>query len=52
MNETEVHQDMADFRPFSKEQEDVILVLELNRLRKKGAISDEIFQRTMAEWKI
>lgn len=52
MNETEVHQDMADFKPLSKEQEDEILLLELNRLCKKGAISEETILRTMAEWRV
>jgi len=50
MNESDFHEDMADFKPPTKEQEDEILLLELNRLRKKGAISNEIFLRTMEEW--
>ena len=44
--------DMADFNPLSKEQEEVVLLLELNRLRKKGAISLETFVNTMKEWEL
>ena len=50
MNETDTHQDMADFKPPTKEQEDEILLLELNRLRKKGTISQETFIKTREEW--
>jgi len=50
MNETESHQDMADFKPPSKEQEDEVLLLELSRLRKKGVINKETFMKTMDEW--
>lgn len=52
MNETEVHQDMADFKPLSKEQEDVVLLLELSRLRKRGVITLETFMKTAKEWEI
>jgi len=52
MNESESHQDMADFKPPTKDQEDEILLLELNRLRKKGVITPETFVKTMEEWKI
>jgi len=52
MNETDTHQDMADFKPPTKEQEDEILLLELNRLRKKGTISKETFVKTMEDWGI
>jgi len=52
MNETESHQDMADFKPLTNEQVDEILLLELNRLRKKGAITPETFMKTMDEWGI
>jgi len=44
--------DLSEIRPLSKDQEDVILLLELSRLRKKGQISDVTFMRAMAEWEI
>ena len=52
MNDNESHQDLADFKSISKEQEDEVLLLELNRLRKKGAINKETFMKTMDEWGI
>ena len=44
--------DLSEIRTLSKDQEDVILLLELSRLRKKGQISDVTFMRAMAEWEI
>ena len=42
--------DLSEIRPLPKDQEDAILILELNRLKKKGVISAETFLRTMEEW--
>jgi hypothetical protein len=42
--------DLSEIRPISRDQEDAILILELNRLKKKGVISAETFLRTMEEW--
>ena len=50
MSETASHQDMADFKSPTKEQENAILILEFNRLKKKGVISSETFLKTMEEW--
>jgi len=50
INKDEVGIDLSEIRPLSKDQEDAILILELNRLRKKGAISSQTFLKTMEEW--
>jgi hypothetical protein len=50
LNKEEIGIDLSEVRPLSKDQEDAILILELNRLKKKGAISAETFLRTMEEW--
>ena len=50
--DVESHQDLADFKPPTKDQEDVILLLELSRLRKKGVITLETFMKTVKEWEI
>jgi hypothetical protein len=52
MNETNAHQDLADFKLPTKEQEDLVLLLELSRLRKKGVITLETFMKTMEEWRL
>ena len=52
MNDYESDQDLADFKPLSREQEDEVLLLELSRLRKKGVITLGTFMRTLKEWKI
>jgi hypothetical protein len=44
--------DLSEIRPLSKEQENVILLLELSRLRKKGVITLETFMKTIKEWEI
>jgi len=52
INKDEVGIDLSEIRPLSKEQEDVVLMLELSRLRKKGVITLETFMKTAKEWKI
>ncbi len=52
LNKDEAGIDLSEIRPLSKEQEDVVLMLELSRLRKKGVITLETFMKTMKEWKI
>ena len=52
LNEEEIGIDMSEVRPLSKDQEDVILLLELSRLRKKGVITSETFMKTVKEWEI
>jgi len=52
MNKDKTGIDLSEIRPLSKEQEDIVLLLELNRLRKKGAISLETYIRTMKKWGI
>jgi len=57
MNEENINKDfkgidLSEIRPLSKDQEDVVLLLELSRLRKKGVISIETFMKTLKEWEI
>ena len=52
INKDEVGIDLSEIRPLSKDQEDVILLLELSRLRKKGVITLETFMKTVKEWEI
>jgi len=44
--------DLSEIRPLSKDQEDLILLLELSRLRKKGVITFGTFMKTVKEWEI
>jgi len=44
--------ELSEIRTLSKDQEDVILLLELSRLRKKGVITLETFIKTVKEWEI
>jgi len=52
INKNEVGIDLSEIRTLSKDQEDVILLLELSRLRKKGVITLETFMKTVKEWEI
>jgi hypothetical protein len=52
LNKDEIGIDLSEIRRLSKDQEDVILLLELSRLRKKGVITLETFMKTVKEWKI
>jgi hypothetical protein len=44
--------DLSEIRPLTKEQEDVVLLLELSRLRKRGIINSRTFMKTLKEWEI
>jgi hypothetical protein len=40
MDETDYNQDLADFRPLAKEQEDAILMLKLNRVQYEPLVRE------------
>ena len=55
MNEETINEDfkgidLSGIRPLSKSRKNVVLSLELSRLRKKGVITLETFMKTLKEW--